>query len=30
MVKWVVETVSYSVMVNGSSWGNFGGERGLR
>ena len=30
MVKSMVETVSYSVMVNGSSWGNFGGERGLR
>ena len=30
MVKSVVETVTYSVMVNGSSWGNFGGERSLR
>ena len=30
MVKSMVETINYSVMVNGSSWGNFGGERGLR
>ena len=26
----MVETVNYSVMVNGSSSGNFCGERGLR
>lgn len=30
MVKSMVENVSYSVMVNGSSWRNFGRERGLR
>lgn len=30
MVKLMVETISYSMMVNGSSWGDFGGERGLK
>ena len=30
MVKSMVETVNYLVMVNGSPWGNFGGESGLR
>ena len=29
MVKSMVETVRYFVMVNGSSWGNFCGEKGL-
>lgn len=30
MVKSMIEIVNYLVMVNGSPWGNFGGERGLR
>ena len=29
MVKSMVKIVSYSVMINGSPWGNFGRERGI-